>query len=98
MQGPPPHYVPDHLTATAGDLVFFLNNVSHGTHTLAIGPPSALQGPVLNIRSFLTVSDSVVPGRSAAFSVHGLHAGSYAIWCTIDGHAEEGMVGTLTVK
>jgi uncharacterized cupredoxin-like copper-binding protein len=40
----------------------------------------------------------VLQGKAAVFTVRGLRAGEYVIWCTIDGHAEEGMVGTLILK
>jgi plastocyanin len=88
MVGPPPRYRPDKLTALPGVVVFFLVNLSHGVHTLAIGP---------EVGDFLVVSDTVLVGHPQAFSVRGLQPGNYAIWCTIDDHAEEGMVGTLTV-
>jgi plastocyanin len=89
LAGPPPHYEPAVLSARAGDSVFFLDNVSQGTHTLAIG--SALN-------HVLVVSGSVASGQAAVFTVHGLRPGHYVIWCSIDDHAAEGMVGTLTVK
>lgn len=89
MAGPPPHYVPSDLTAKAGDVVFFVTNTSHGTHTLAIGRVMGTS---------LATSRAVLVGHAAAFTVHGLHAGDYLIWCTIDDHAAEGMVGTLTVR
>jgi plastocyanin len=89
LAGPPPHYEPADLTAIAGDVTFFLDNTSEGIHTLAIGPQ--LYQP-------LAVSAQVEPGRSAVFTVIGLTAGRYVIWCTIDDHAAEGMVGTLTVS
>ena len=98
MQGPPPHYGPAKLAASAGDPVFYLDNVSQGTHTLTIGPLSAMERPILKIGSYFAASEPVGAGRSAAFMVRGLRAGKYAIWCTIGPHAEEGMVGTLTVK
>lgn len=89
LAGPPPHYEPASLSAKAGDVVFFLDNTSLGTHTLAIG--TALYHP-------LVVSGSVAKGESAVFTVRGLRAGSYIIFCTIDNHAAEGMVGTLIVR
>lgn len=88
LAGPPPHFVPADLSVPAGDLVFFLHNRSPGIHTLAIGH---------ELHKILAASSNVTPGKAAAFTVHGLAAGQYVIWCTIDGHAEEGMVGTLTV-
>jgi len=89
LAGPPPHFEPHALTANAGDVDFFLTNPSFGTHTLAIGPA---------LRDRLVVSAQVPSGQAAIFTVHGLRAGEYVIWCTIDGHADEGMVGTLTVR
>jgi plastocyanin len=89
LAGPPPHFVPTTLTGTAGDLVFFLKNTSEGIHTLAIG--TVLYKP-------LATSDIVQKGQAAIFEVHGLRAGAYVIWCTIDDHAAEGMVGTLTLN
>ncbi len=89
LAGPPPHFIPADLKAPAGDLVFFLHNRSPGIHTLAIGR---------ELHKILAASSNVTPGKAAVFTVHGLAAGQYVIWCTIDGHAEEGMVGTLTVE
>jgi plastocyanin len=88
MVGPPPRYRPDKLTAHPGVVVFFLVNLSQGVHTLAIGP---------KVGDFLVVSDPVLIDHPQVFTVSGLKPGSYAIWCTVDSHAEEGMVGTLTV-
>jgi plastocyanin len=98
MLGPPPHYAPKVVSASAGDVNFFLTNRSLGVHTLAIGrgPLDIVNGSVRNTP--LAVSDTVATGRSATFTVFGLPAGIYAIWCTIDGHASEGMRGTLIVN
>ena len=87
--GPPPRFTPKDLTVDAGDVVFFYTNVSHGTHTLAIGR---------SLQAKLTRSDSVRGGQAVTLTVHGLRPGAYVIWCTIGDHAAEGMVGTLTVK
>lgn len=89
MAGPPGHFVPADLTAPAGDLVFYLHNRSHGIHTLAIGR---------ELHKALVTSASVLQGKAAVFTVRGLRAGEYVIWCTIDAHAEEGMVGTLILN
>jgi plastocyanin len=88
MTGPPPKFVPADLVAPTGDLVFFLHNKSQGIHTLAIGR---------ELHKALVSSSQVLHGQAAVFTVRGLQAGHYVIWCTIDGHAEEG-VGTLTVN
>ena len=89
LAGPPPRYVPSNLTGSAGDLVFFLKNTSFGTHTLAIGRA---------LYKAIVASNAVAKGQTAVFTVHGLRPGAYVIWCTVDNHAAEGMVGTLTLK
>ncbi len=93
MSGPPPVFRPAALTANAGDVVFYLQNDSpaadsHGIHTLAIGHDRTAP---------IAVSDEVPGGRRAVFTVLGLEAGDYVIWCTFPGHAGLGQVGSLTV-
>lgn len=87
--GPPGRFEPAALTASVGDLVYFLDNTSPGIHTLAIGPA---------LGEILVVSAKVESGDAAVFTAEGLRIGDYVIWCTIGDHAAEGMVGTLTVK
>ena len=94
MTGPPPVFRPAALSATAGEVVFYLDNTSptgdsHGVHTLAIGHDRT--SPVV-------VSGEVPGGRRAVFTVHGLDAGEYVIWCTFTAHAGLGQVGTLSVR
>jgi plastocyanin len=82
---------PADISVSAGDAQFFLVNPaakSQGTHSMAIGP---------KLYQILAASAAVPLGQSAVFSVQGLAPGTYVVWCTIDGHASEGMVGTLTV-
>jgi plastocyanin len=97
LAGPPGYYVPEDLTARAGDVVFLLSNTSPGTHNLSIGQaPLEFAGErVTNVA--LAASGRVRPGTSATFAVDQLPSGTYSIWCAIDNHAAEGMVGTLTV-
>jgi uncharacterized cupredoxin-like copper-binding protein len=88
-------FEPTSLAASAGTAVFFLTNPDAGgtlgagiNHNMVIG--SELGQPI--------ASSSYVPGgESAVFTVEGLAAGTYVIWCTVPHHAENGMVGTLTV-
>ena len=94
MTGPPPRYQPAAITASAGDLILFLQNDSptadpHGVHTVAIGPDRD---------HAVVTSDEVAGGRRAVFTVRGLPVGEYVIWCTFPGHAGLGQVGTLTVE
>jgi plastocyanin len=94
MSGPPPIFRPNTLTATAGVVVLYLVNDSpardaHGIHTLAIGREEGTP---------LAVSDEIKGGGRATFTVYGLEAGTYRIWCTFPGHAGLGQRGTLTVE
>ena len=93
LSGPPPHFRPTELTAPPGDTVFFLVNTGDpehplASHTLAIG---------LKQGYAIAKSDTVQPGTSASYTVHGLEPGEYVIWCSILNHASYGMKGTLTV-
>jgi len=92
-------FAPRAAVATAGEVVFYLNNTSQqGIHSLAIGRAQLefRGGRVTNIP--LAVSDKVRYHQAATFTVEGLPAGNYVIWCTVENHAAEGMTGTLTVK
>jgi uncharacterized cupredoxin-like copper-binding protein len=91
----PFRFMPDQLTVPAGDVVFFLVNAtpegSPGTHALSIGTASR--------EEVAAASGSVAPGESASFTVMGLKSGDkFIIWCPIEPHAAQGMVGTLTVE
>jgi plastocyanin len=93
MTGPPPQFVTPDLTATAGDVVFYLFNTGpegdpFADHLMVIGP---------EVLEPIVKSDRVKPGNAAVFTVEGLPAGEYAIWCTLNNHYNLGMVGTLTV-
>ena len=96
MIGPPPRFEPDAYTTTASDeVVFFLDNQSpveggpHAIHTFAIG---------LELGRPLVVSDGIDPRTAAVFTVQGLAAGEYVIWCTRSEHAGLGQTGTITVS
>jgi len=89
-------FQPSAITVKAGTVVFFLDNTDGvfaggpGTqHSLSIG--LALDEP-------LAASSYVHTGAPAVFTVEGLVPGRYVIWCAFPGHADHGMVGTLTVK
>ena len=88
--GPGPKFEPRHVTAKAGTAVFFLHNVPG-----AIGPHNFLIG---SERPHLVVaSPTLLSGDSVVFTVSGLEPGTYTYWCGIEGHADAGMVGELTV-
>jgi uncharacterized cupredoxin-like copper-binding protein len=98
MAGPPPHYVPATFTARSGDVTLFVTNGSHAAHDIAIDrePLQYSADRVTNLP--LAVSSLIDVGTSAAFVVKRVPAGTYYFWCTIDGHATEGMTGTFTVR
>lgn len=89
LAGPPGHFEPAALTVTAGDVAFYLDNISPGVHSMAIGRA---------LHDSLAESANVLNGRAAVFTVSGLQAGQYVFWCTVSNHAAEGMVGTLIAR
>jgi mono/diheme cytochrome c family protein len=70
--------------APAGRLVFEMPNPAPIPHNIALEQPS-IEGDVVN------------EGGTSTFTAT-LDAGEYTYLCTVPGHAEGGMVGTLTVK
>lgn len=87
----PPRFGPDQVTARAGEVVFFLENVGdqcEGYHDFVVGP-ALYQG--------LARSSTIKGGESVIFTIEDLPAGTYAFWCEVEQHASLGMVGTLTV-
>ncbi|MCB0974874.1 MAG: cupredoxin domain-containing protein [Actinobacteria bacterium] len=69
---------------TGTDFGIELNNVGQTVHNLEIVGEAQ--------------SDNVNPGESAVLDVTGIDPGTYEIRCTIPGHAEQGMVGEITVS
>lgn len=77
-------YVETELTAKPGDITITLTNASAVPHDVAVdGAPGS--------------SDVVQDGGTAKLTVN-LPAGTYEYYCTVPGHRQAGMVGTLTVK
>jgi len=77
-------YVETELSAPAGSITFELTNASAVPHDVAV---DGAEG----------ASDEVTDGATAAFTVD-LPAGTYEYYCTVPGHRQAGMVGTLTVE
>jgi uncharacterized cupredoxin-like copper-binding protein len=79
------------LTVNAAALVIDFRNPANGfmPHDIAIGPE--LFAPWVS-------SDPVEPSHTEVFTVQNLPAGRYTFWCTVDGHAAQGMVGTLIAQ
>jgi plastocyanin len=81
-------YDTDSLSAKAGSVTIDFNNPAAVSHDVAVEDSSGKQ---------LGVSDLVASG-SATLDLSNLKAGSYTFFCTVPGHREGGMEGTLTVK
>lgn len=85
-------FVPYALTAKAGTLALFLINPVNKehpfSHDMQIG---TVQGQPL------ASSPVLRNGETGVFTIDALPAGDYVFWCSVNRHAQEGMIGTLTV-
>jgi uncharacterized cupredoxin-like copper-binding protein len=73
------------LSAKAGKVTLVMANPSQLSHSIAIqGGSVNMAGPVVGPGGTSTVSASLKPG-------------TYTFYCTVPGHREAGMFGTLTV-
>jgi plastocyanin len=79
-------YEPNKLTAKAGSVTIEYDNPSPVDHSIAIeGGGKTLDASEIAANTTLTASADLQPGR-------------FVYYCTVPGHREAGMVGTLTVK
>lgn len=80
-------YSPNVLPVHSGDLVI-INSIDNGTisHTLVVQGLSGASTPVIN------------PGQNYSISFTAPPAGNYTFYCSVDGHRQLGMVGTLVVR
>ena len=76
--------VPQDLTARPGRLTFQIKNVGTVEHNFVV------EGTAVKV-------ESIQPGETQTAMVD-LAAGTYRMVCTIPGHEEAGMVGTLEVS
>ena len=76
--------VPQDLAARAGRLTFQIKNVGTVEHNFVV------EGTAVQI-------ESIQPGQTQTVTAD-LAAGTYRMVCTIPGHEEAGMVGTLEVS
>jgi plastocyanin len=103
-----PRFKPDTVTAKAGTVVFFLENIPgpifSPDHNMRIGPANVqfyADGSVSS-GQVLAGTPNIRPKGRATFTVNGLTPGTYVFWCSVEtpgfgNHASIGMVGTLTV-
>ena len=75
-------------TVKAGDYTFTVQNKGAFPHDLHIATPDG---------SEVAKTDTLQANGSGTIQVT-LKAGTYTIWCAIDGHRARGMQGTLTVQ
>jgi plastocyanin len=80
-------FVPRTLTAPAGEITIAFTNPSSTPHDLAIAGGGVRAGP----------TTSVSGGYAAELTVD-LPPGTYTYFCTMPGHRQAGMTGTLTVR
>ena len=80
-------YVTDKAEATAGAITVKMGNESDVEHDIA------LEGNGVQAKG-----EVVGKGGTSEFHVDDLPAGTYQYYCTLPGHREAGMEGTLTVK
>jgi uncharacterized cupredoxin-like copper-binding protein len=101
-----PRFQPDNLTAKAGTVVFFLQNIPtlfSPDHNMQIGPASVQFYGDGSIRAgqVLAGTPNIRTKEMATFTVNDLTPGTYLFWCSVEGangnHASFGMVGTLTI-
>jgi plastocyanin len=80
-------YTSKSATAKAGEVTVDFNNPQPLTHDVAIEDSSGK-----------TIGETELIAESASSAVVDLKPGTYTFYCTVPGHREAGMEGTLTVK
>jgi plastocyanin len=77
---------PSEVTTKAGEVTFAIRNDGSADHNLEIEGDGVEE-----------VSDTIAGGQSTELTVD-LQAGTYEMYCAIDGHKELGMQGGVTVE
>ncbi len=81
-------YVPSKLSAKAGNVTIDFKNPQGLSHDIAVEDPS---GKVIG-------QSELIAESSTSLSLSNLTPGTYHYYCTVPGHREAGMEGTLLVK
>lgn len=81
-------YVPSKLTAKPGNVTIDFTNPQGLSHDIAVEDSA---GKKLG-------TSELIQESSTTLSLSNLKAGTYHYFCTVPGHREAGMEGTLTVK
>ena len=79
-------FEPDALTAKAGSVTIDYDNPSPVDHSVAIESGSE------------TLAESEIVTEATTSATADLEPGEYVFYCTVPGHRESGMEGTLTVE
>ena len=80
---------PSSVDTKAGKVVLFVVNSGTVSHDLVVHDSAGA----------IVAQSSLVPaGNSAVLTIDNLPAGSYTIICSVAGHADSGMKGTLTAS
>jgi uncharacterized cupredoxin-like copper-binding protein len=77
-------YVPNQLSAPAGRITIRVTNPSQLQHSIALAVNGIAPGPVVGHGGVSAVTATLAPG-------------TYTFYCTVPGHRQAGMTGTLTV-
>ena len=77
-------YVPNQLSAPAGRITIRMTNPSQLQHSIALAVNGIAPGPVVDHGGVSEVTATLAPG-------------TYTFYCTVPGHRQAGMTGTLTV-
>jgi plastocyanin len=85
-------FIPNDLSVSAGDTLA-LENTGQAPHNLTIVEGTDPEGGGAE----LAASDDIDAGASGDLLVD-VEPGEYGFLCTIPGHAEDGMTGTITVE
>lgn len=77
-------FLPNTLSAPAGRIVIRMTNSSQLQHSVALAVPNIAAGAVVGYGGVSEVVATLAPG-------------TYTYYCTVPGHRQAGMTGTLTV-
>jgi uncharacterized cupredoxin-like copper-binding protein len=78
-------FVPNTLSAPAGRVMIRMSNPSQLQHSVALAVAGVAPGPVVGNGGVSEVVANLAPG-------------TYTFYCTVPGHRDAGMTGTLTVR